>query len=123
MYKIYKETGFSSCHFLRNYKGKCENIHGHNWKVRVYVEGENLDNSGMLIDFKDLKKIITTLSDSLDHKNLNEIAPFDKENPSAENIACWFFGEVKKKLKGKNVKISEVHVWETETSCAIYQED
>ncbi len=123
MFTIYKETGFSSCHFLREYEGKCENIHGHNWKVRVYVTGENLDAAGMLIDFRDLKKVIDDLSDVLDHKNLNDIPPFDKINPSAEHIARWFFKEAAKKLEDWKVKVSEVRVWETDTSCAIYRED
>ena len=122
MYTVYKETSFSSCHFLREYEGRCENIHGHNWKVRVYISGTGLDRAGMLIDFKDLKKIIDGISDSVDHKNLNDIPPFDKLNPSAENLARWFFDKVKEELGDNSLIVSEVRVWETETSCAIYRE-
>jgi len=117
-YKLSVFGNFSSAHFLRQYKGKCENLHGHNWKVRVCLSGRKLDSAGMLIDFTDIKKHLATIMTELDHKSLNETPPFDKINPTAENIAAFVFKKIKK-LETDDIKIYEVEVWESETSSAI----
>jgi 6-pyruvoyltetrahydropterin/6-carboxytetrahydropterin synthase len=91
MFEIAVEQGFASAHALRNYKGRCENVHGHNWKVRVVIEGERLDDTGLLVDFIDVKSLMARIIDRIDHQFLNEIPPFDVVNPSAENIAEYFY--------------------------------
>ncbi len=119
MFEVKVETHFSSAHHLLNYKGKCENLHGHNWKVEVSARGENLDKSNILVDFKVLKKIVSETVDYLDHKDLNEIPEFQGESPSSEFIAKFIY----KKIKEHLVEISRVDVWETPTSRASYFEE
>jgi 6-pyruvoyltetrahydropterin/6-carboxytetrahydropterin synthase len=113
MYELKVNGEFSSAHSLRNYKGRCENLHGHNWKVEVIVTGETLDRTGLLID------IILKM---LDHKNLNSIPFFMERNPSSENIAFFIYKKIEKLLKGYPVKIQKVTVWENEKQCASYYE-
>jgi len=120
MYKITIRKDFSSAHKLREYKGKCESLHGHNWKIEVTVKGNNLNKTGLLMDFGDLKIIVNDIIDKLDHKYLNETEPFDKINPTSENIAKFIFDEVDKNLKGNNCKIDNVKVWESDNSFATY---
>src|ERR1700754_936460 len=98
MYEVTVESGFSSGHYLRNYKGKCENPHGHNYKVRVTLCGESLDDSGLLLDFKDLKGILRPVVDYLDHQMINDLEPFTVINPSAENLAKYFFDKTNRQL-------------------------
>lgn len=119
MFEVKIETSFSSAHHLLNYKGKCENPHGHNWKVEVYARGENLDKSNILIDFKVLKKEINEIIDYLDHKDLNELPEFKGQSPSSEFIARFIY----KKAKERFNLISRVDVWETATSRASYFEE
>ena len=119
MFEVKIQTSFSSAHHLLNYKGKCENPHGHNWKVEVYAKGNKLDNSNILIDFKILKKEVNEIIDYLDHKDLNELIEFENESPSSEFIAKFIY----KKAKEKFSQISRVDVWETETSRASYFEN
>jgi len=121
MYEVYKEGTFSGAHRLREYEGKCEALHGHNWRVRVYARAAELDAAGMVIDFKILQKILNEILDTLDHRYLNEVSPFDKINPSAENIARFFYDHISKKINDNRVTISRIMVWETDTSCAIYE--
>ena len=116
-YKLSVMKGFASAHCLREYKGKCENTHGHNWKVRAAFCGTQLDKTGMLIDFTDMKAHLDKIMSYLDHKFLNETAPFDKINPTAENIAAYIFEELKK-AETKTAKVCEVEVWESDTSSA-----
>ncbi len=118
MFEVKIETSFSSAHHLLNYKGKCENMHGHNWKVEVTASGETLDKSNILIDFKLLKKEINEIVDYLDHKDLNTLEEFKGESPSSEFIAKLIY----KKAKEKFPNISRVDVWETATSRASYFE-
>ncbi len=118
--KIYGE--FSSAHKLRNYMGKCENLHGHNWKVEVIVKGEILDRIGLLIDFHILKNKLNIVLKSLDHKNLNLIPFFKDKNPSSENIAFFIYKKMEQLLKNYPVKVSKVVVWENEKQCASYYE-
>ena len=119
MFEVKVETSFSSAHHLLNYKGKCENMHGHNWKVEVTARGENLDKSNILIDFKVLKKCLNEVMEYLDHKDLNEIKEFKNESPSSEFIAKFIYTKMKEKFS----QISRVDVWETSTSRASYFED
>ncbi len=119
MFEVKIETSFSSAHHLLNYKGKCENPHGHNWKVEVYARGDKLDKSNILIDFKVLKKEINEIIDYLDHKDLNELEEFQNESPSSEFIARFIY----KKAKERFSSISRVDVWETMTSRASYFEE
>lgn len=125
MYKLMIETSFASAHQLRGYKGKCENLHGHNWKVQAYVTADKLNEIDIAIDFHDLKKITNEIVAQLDHKFLNDIFPFTEKNPSSENIARWIFESLKKKLTDhySNVKVSAVTVWESETASATYYEE
>ena len=120
MYQASIQTQFSAAHFLRNYKGKCENLHGHNWKVEVTVSSETLDDTGMAIDFTILKQKTTTIIEHLDHSHLNEISHFTKINPSSENIAAYIFNLLKEELKDTPVLLTKVSVWESDTSRASY---
>ena len=124
MYKLKIETVFASAHQLRGYKGKCENMHGHNWKVQVSVTAETLNNIDLAIDFHDLKRLTVAVVSQLDHRFLNDIPPFTKINPSSENIAKWIFDNLRKGLEDyQNVKLSAVTVWESDTASATYYEE
>ncbi len=124
MFEITVDESFAAGHALRGYKGKCENVHGHNYKVRVTLEGKELDAVGLLYDFHDLRKIVRDLIQALDHKFMNEIPPFDVENPSAENMAKYFYRGVKKHLPAEpnGVRVQQVTVFETEATTATYKE-
>jgi len=114
---------FSGAHRLRNYRGKCERLHGHNWKVKVTIRGNKLEEkTEILMDFTKLKKILNEILSKLDHKYLNEIHPFKKINPSSENIAIYIYEQLKNKIKNKSCKVFKVDVWENETNCASYFE-
>lgn len=117
-YKLSVTRSFSSAHCLREYKGRCENLHGHNWKIRAAFYGTELDEAGMLMDFMDIKMHLNKIINYLDHKFLNEIVPFDRVNPTAENIAALVLGRLKD-IETKNAKICEVEVWESESSSAV----
>lgn len=122
MYEVMIEEEFSAAHALRGYRGKCENLHGHNWKVEVYVRGERLDSVGMLVDFKELKAVTRKVMYYLDHKNLNELKPFDVElNPSSEHLAGFIFNEVGSQINNERVRVYKVRVWETPSTCATYE--
>ena len=123
MFEVAVEQSFASAHALRNYKGRCENVHGHNWKVQVVIEGEKLDATGMLVDFLDVKSFMGEVLDRIDHQFLNEIPPFDVVNPSAENIAEYFYQQLSGKLADipVPVRIREVKIWETEIQSATYR--
>jgi 6-pyruvoyltetrahydropterin/6-carboxytetrahydropterin synthase len=122
MHRIKIVSSFSAAHFLRGYQGKCENLHGHNWKVEVVVVSETLDALGMVMDFSELKKLTSAVLEELDHKHLNELTYFTDDNPSSENIARHIFNKLKEKLGKKNCNLEEISVWETDTSCASYRE-
>ncbi|HTS77039.1 MAG TPA: 6-carboxytetrahydropterin synthase QueD [Bryobacteraceae bacterium] len=116
------EQTFAAGHALRNYKGKCENVHGHNFKVQVVIEGEKLDETGLLVDFIDVKNAMRAIIDRLDHVFLNDIEPFTIKNPSAENIAEYFFTEMSQSLKTTvPIRIREVKIWETDIQSATYR--
>jgi len=117
-YEIKVEAEFSAAHKLREYEGKCENLHGHNWKVEVCVKSEKLNNAGMVLDFKELKTELKKVIDALDHSYLNDISYFKKVNPTSENIAKFIFDRV----KTKKLQPNKVTVWESETTSASYCE-
>jgi len=125
MYILTVEDVFASAHQLRGYKGKCEKLHGHNWKVVVEAQGDNLNDIGLLIDFHELKKILKGILDNLDHTNLNETAPFDAINPSSENICKYIYDKISDEFKScnYNAKIKSVTVWESATSRCTYAAD
>ena len=115
-------TDFASAHSLRNYPGNCSRLHGHNWQVEVSVESEVLDEIGVAIDFREIKKQTKEVVNRLDHQYLNEIPPFDELNPTAENIAKYFYEEVGKLINNKDVHVSEVIIWETPRASVAYSE-
>jgi len=122
MYDLMIETQFSAAHQLRGYKGKCESLHGHNWRVQVTVSSDKLDDVGMALDFHELKAMTVEVTSSLDHAFLNEVFPFTEINPSSENIAKWIYESLKKKVESKQCNMTSVTVWENETASATYYE-
>ncbi|MDP9169054.1 MAG: 6-carboxytetrahydropterin synthase QueD [Acidobacteriota bacterium] len=122
MFEVSVEHTFAAGHALRNYHGKCENVHGHNYRVQVLVRGEKLDQTGMLADFVELKKLLRAISEPLDHVFLNDLEPFTELNPSAENMAWYFCTKMQEGLKQQNpVEVVEVKVWETDIQYAAYR--
>ena len=125
MYEVTVEAGFSSGHYLRNYKGKCENPHGHKYRVEVTLRGEALDRAGLLLDFKDLKQVLRPVIERLDHKMINDLEPFTEINPSAENLARYFFDETNRQLAemtAGRVQVKDCTIFETDTTSAKYYE-
>ena len=122
MYHVTIETHFSAAHFLRNYHGRCENLHGHNWKIEVTVSSDKLDEAGMALDFSILKEKTKAILEQLDHRNLNEIEPFTEINPSSENIAHFLFDLLTQNLRDHPVTLSRVTVWESQNSKASYSQ-
>ena len=125
MYEVMIEEEFSAAHALRGYRGKCENPHGHNYRVRVTLAGEELDHIGLLYDFKDLKAAMGEIIDRLDHQFLNDLEPFKSLNPSAENLARYFYQEASSMLRAATngrLQVKDVTVWETDTTTARYYE-
>ena len=125
MFEVTVEDSFAAGHYLRNYKGKCENPHGHNYKVRVTLAGRELDKAGLLLDFKDLREVMRHVIDRLDHQMINDIAPFTELNPSAENLAKYFFDETNGRLRqttNGRVHVKDVTVFETDATTARYSE-
>ncbi|HEV8589689.1 MAG TPA: 6-carboxytetrahydropterin synthase QueD [Pyrinomonadaceae bacterium] len=123
-FEVMIERNFSSAHQLRGYKGKCENLHGHNYKIEIYARGRELNNIGLLVDFVELKDAADDLVTYLDHKNLNELEPFvSEQNPSAENVARFCLEKLAAKLNDDRVQIYRVRCFETPTSVATYSVD
>lgn len=122
MYTIRTEESFAAAHYIKEYHGKCENLHGHNYKVRIYVSGQALGKGGMLLDFGIMKKILKEALEELDHKNLNEIPYFAEKEPSAEIIAEFIFNKTDKRLReySNACFLSRVDVFETDKNLAIY---
>ncbi|MBV8514421.1 MAG: 6-carboxytetrahydropterin synthase QueD [Acidobacteria bacterium] len=122
MFQVRVEDTFSSGHALRGYRGKCENVHGHNYRVRVTVEGSQLDSIGLLVDFTLLKQVMREIIGRLDHQFINDLEPFRTVNPSAENLAKYFYDEMQIGLKNlpPGARITEATIWETDTSQATY---
>jgi 6-pyruvoyltetrahydropterin/6-carboxytetrahydropterin synthase len=125
MFEVTVEAGFSSGHYLRNYQGKCENPHGHNYRVLVTLVGPALDETGLLLDFKLLKNLLKPVVDYLDHQMINELPPFTELNPSAENLARYFYEETSRELQAitaGRVRIKDCTLFETDSSFARYYE-
>lgn len=120
-FEVMIERNFSSAHQLRGYKGKCENLHGHNYKVEIYARGGELDNVGLLVDFVELKAAADEVVQYLDHQNINELSPFDLLQPSAENLAKYILERVNSKVGDERVQIYKVRCFETPTSVATYE--
>lgn len=112
---------FAAAHQLHGYEGNCARLHGHNWKIIVEVTGQKLDGVGMVVDFKTMKKSAREAAKKLDHQFLNEIAPFDQINPTAEHIALWFFVELSGVLNQPNARVSAITVWENDYSAVTYR--
>ena len=122
MFEVSVEHTFAAGHALRGYRGKCENVHGHNYRVEVSVEGPELDSIGLLVDFGDVKKLVRAIVARLDHRFINDLPPFDIVNPSAENMAKFIYDEVASGLGVRpGVRIAWVKLWETDTSSAVYR--
>jgi 6-pyruvoyltetrahydropterin/6-carboxytetrahydropterin synthase len=125
MYEVTVEDTFAAGHYLRNYKGKCENPHGHNYRVRITLAGKELDKAGLLLDFKDLREVMKHVIDRLDHQMINDLEPFTTLNPSAENLARYFYDETNGKLSHETngrVRVKDVTIWETDETTATYFE-
>lgn len=122
MYAVKIITKFSAAHQLRGYDGKYENLHGHNWGATVIVEAEELDSIGVGVDFVALKEKVDAVLSKLDYHNINEVPPFDEQNPSAENIAKWLFDELNANIKTKTTRVKRVEIRETDECGAAYYE-
>lgn len=125
MFEVTVQAGFSSGHYLRNYRGKCENPHGHNYRVLVTLVGQELDASGLLLDFKELKHVLRPTVEYLDHQMINELEPFDVVNPSAENLAKYFYDKTNEhvaQMTSGRVRVKDCTLYETDTSFARYYE-
>jgi 6-pyruvoyltetrahydropterin/6-carboxytetrahydropterin synthase len=123
MYEVKIVTQFAAAHRLENFYGKCEALHGHNWKVEVFLVGETLDRAGLLMDFGVVKARTKEVLEEVDHKYLNELAAFQDRNPSSENLACYLYERLGAIFNRNGVKINRVNVWESDTSCASYYQD
>ena len=124
MFEVSAEQSFAAGHALRGYKGKCENVHGHNYRIRVTIEGEQLNSIGLLVDFVEMKRLMKEIIEYWDHKFINDLPPFDEINPTAENMAKWFFERMQEGLANGvaevPARIKEVKVWETDRNIATY---
>jgi 6-pyruvoyltetrahydropterin/6-carboxytetrahydropterin synthase len=123
MFEIAVEMDFDAAHSLRGYKGKCEALHGHRFKIVVSVKGNKLDEIGLAYDFTLLKKNLGEIIAKYDHTNLNDVSPFTRINPSSENIAVTVYDELKKKLTGAPVSLASIEVWESPQSRVTYRPD
>ena len=124
MFELTIHVNFEAAHYINNYPGKCSRLHGHNWKVEVNIYGTHLDELGMLIDFRDLKASVNKIMTKLDHYCLNEIEPFCKINPTAENIAKYIYEQLGETQEfDQNVKLRSVRVWESLNSAAAYSQE
>jgi 6-pyruvoyltetrahydropterin/6-carboxytetrahydropterin synthase len=120
MYELRVITQFAAAHKLRNFKGKCEKLHGHNWRIEVIVEGEKLNDAGLLIDFKEVKDDTNRILEELDHSFLNELSQFKDQNPSSENIAAYIFEKLSSKLNDNQIKVTKVTAWESDSASTSY---
>lgn len=121
-YTIKIVTEFAAAHLLRGYEGICSRLHGHNWKVDVEVQTSELDEVGMGLDFRELKAATNKIIDELDHRNLNDIPPFDTVNPTAENVSAYLYKRINEELNDQHAKVSAVTLWETDRACVTYTE-
>lgn len=120
MYELKIVTEFSAAHNLRNFRGKCESLHGHNWKVEVVVSGKDLNESGVVLDFAEMKAATSEIMSEIDHRYLNELPFFTEHNPSSENIARYIFQRLQEKIADDRVRVRRVTAWESQDACATY---
>jgi 6-pyruvoyltetrahydropterin/6-carboxytetrahydropterin synthase len=120
MYELKIITEFSAAHNLRNFRGKCEALHGHNWKVEVVLSGKSLDESGVVLDFAEVKGATSEIMSEIDHRYLNDLPFFMENNPSSENIARYIFHRLQEKIDNDRVRIRRVTAWESQDACASY---
>ena len=120
MYELKVVTKFAAAHQLTMVGSKCENLHGHNWKVEVYVTGEKLDKGGVVMDFGEIKKHVAEIMSMLDHKYLNELDYFKQSQPSSENIAYFVATELQKRIDNQAVSVSRVTAWESDDAGATF---
>jgi 6-pyruvoyltetrahydropterin/6-carboxytetrahydropterin synthase len=113
MYELTVQGGFAAAHRLREYGGACENLHGHNWRVEVHLAGEQLDEIGILVDFREVKRLLAAALDELDHKYLNEVPPFDRINPTTENLSRHLCERLRQRMP-ERVRIRKVVLWESD---------
>lgn len=122
-YRMKIVTDFAAAHLLRGYEGICNRLHGHNWQVDVEVCASELNDIGMGMDFREIKTATKRLIDALDHRNLNDIPPFDQINPTAENIAAYIYKALSEELNNEQVKVCNITIWETPRACVSYSEE
>ena len=122
-YQLKVVTDFASAHTLRDYPGACSRMHGHNWKVELEAVATRLDNVGMGVDFKDLKRAANEVGEKLDHRYLNDLEPFKEINPTAENIAAYMYKEISARINSNYIKVTALTLWETERACVRYSEE
>ena len=120
MFELKVITGFAAAHQLRNFRGNCEKLHGHNWKVEVILSGDKLNEAGLLIDFREVKEVTDRILKELDHSFLNDLPRFKNENPSSENIAAYLFEKLSGELNDNHLKVTKVTAWESDSACASY---
>lgn len=126
VYEVSREFVFSAAHQIRMHGGKCERLHGHNWRIRVHARASRLNAIGMVVDFADLQVIVAELCARFDHRNLNEVPPFTEVNTTAENLARYLYEEATRRLltsESGRVTIARVEVWENDGSLAVYREE
>lgn len=122
MYTVCKEFRFAAGHAIRGHRGGCQNLHGHNYRVRLWVASEELDSLGMVLDFAELKRMAAEVLEPFDHRVINEIPPFDEINTTAERLAEHVFSEIARRLPGeRGLHVRRVEVWETDSACAVYE--
>jgi len=120
MFKLKVTTHFAAAHQLKMVADKCENMHGHNWKIEVTISGFHLNDAGVLMDFGDLKRHVSGIMDTLDHKFLNELDVFSDGNPSSENIAMYIAESLQRRIADDGIQVDRVTAWESENACATY---
>lgn len=126
MFTIFKEFQFAAAHLIRGHRGECRFLHGHNYRVRVHVAARELDEIGMVVDFADLKELVSEVVGPFDHRTINDVPPFDEVNTTAELISRYVFDEIDRRLEerqGERVWVRRVEVWENDTACATYDPD
>lgn len=120
MYELRIISHLAAAHQLRDFQGQCENLHGHNWKIEVFVTGKEVEENGILIDFKEVKKATEKVIQELDHRFLNELEHFKNVNPSSENIARFIFDSLTQQLTDDHLTVSKVTAWESDSAGASY---
>jgi 6-pyruvoyltetrahydropterin/6-carboxytetrahydropterin synthase len=123
MFTVFKDFTFAAAHTIRGHTGGCQNLHGHNYRVRVHVAAARLDALGMVIDFADLKRIVGEILGPFDHHLINDVPPFDQRNTTAELLAEYLFREVERRLGDERLAVTRVEVWENDSACAIFTPD